>query len=429
MSEVKELKIGRVVFPICKLATGRFVAWWKEGSRRRRVTGVTVEKLKDKLSRIAVNILNGEIDAANLDASDHRAYRAAREALAPWKIPVDAVAREYAAARELLGDVSVLDAIRFYKRHAGVEIIERSVSAAVVEFLASLSSQTLSPEYQRQCRQDLGGFVKFAGEKLCSEVTVTMIDQFLDTCGRRRRQGKEIVFTPASNWRRNQIRNTLATLFRFARDRKYLLPERKTQAEFVKRRKVVRASKPVWAPPILKRALETVAEHYPHWLPWIAISAFTGMRTGAILKLRWNHVHWDSALIEVGAANSKVNTRFVARMRPALLSWLAPWRNKTGPVCERKDVGEFTELLRDRYGLPYVKNVFRHSYISYRLAECGNIDVTADETNTSPGKIRTNYREIHAMTGELVTPALAEEWLSLAPKQDEKIIQPTFKFA
>lgn len=423
---MRELKIGRVTFPVCVQADGRHVAWWKEGSARRRVTAKDWDQLKGRLQKISAQLLSGELDAAQLGTADHRAYLAARTALAPFHLAVDLAAREYAAARGLLGEIGLLDAVRFYKRHAGVEIIERTVSAAVLEFLQSQASENLSESYRRQCRQDLARFAARFGEKLLSEISAGDIDSFVDGTGHERRDGERRVFVAASGSRRNQVRGTVITLFKFSRDRKYLLAERSTQADAVKRRKAVGGGKPVWTPAHLRRALESTLEHERAWLPWLAISALTNMRTGAILRLDWSDFHWEASLIEVAAAHSKVETRFVVRMSPALAAWLEPWRHARGPVMVNKRIADFTGRLRSVYGLPYQKNVLRHSWISYRLAESGQIEVVADEANTSAKKIRSNYRQIKTVTGEMVTKETAEKWLGLMPEHGANVIQASF---
>lgn len=57
-------------------------------------------------------------------------------------------------------------------------------------------------------------------------------------------------------------------------------------------------------------------------------------------------------------------------------------------------------------GLPYKKNAFRNSYISYRLAEAKDINAVAYEIGNSPKMIRKYYLD-------LVTPEQAKAWFSL----------------
>ncbi len=57
-------------------------------------------------------------------------------------------------------------------------------------------------------------------------------------------------------------------------------------------------------------------------------------------------------------------------------------------------------------------NALRHSYISYRVAETGDVNRTALEAGNSAAMIFSNYRE-------LVTPQEAEKWFSILPARKQ----------
>lgn len=430
----RELKVGRVVFPLCQLGDGRVMSWYKDGSRRRMVTATKLPKLKAKLERIAAAMLSGTLDAAQLEAADHRAYLAARETLRPWKTPVDLAAREYAAAREALGAVAIMDAVRFYQRHAGIEIIDRAVHEVVLEFLQAKAAKGVSPSYREQIGKDLARFDAAFGSRIIADLKAADIDAYLDTLGQRRRQmenGKQTGhrFVPASAWRRNQVRGTLATLFAFARARHYLTPEKTTQVQRVEKRKAISQSCAVISPAQLRTYLDATAEHARQWLPWLAIGAFTGMRTGAILRLSWKHVLWEKQLIEVEASASKIGRQYHAPMHPTLLAWLAPWSDARGAIAPETRVAKFTGKLSRWTCVPWRKNTLRASFISYRYAATGDANLVARECNTSPAEIMEHYRDIRTATGEIVTRDLAEEWFAILPKTKGNVIQADFRYA
>jgi hypothetical protein len=60
-------------------------------------------------------------------------------------------------------------------------------------------------------------------------------------------------------------------------------------------------------------------------------------------------------------------------------------------------------------------NALRHSFISYRVAQTQNVAQVALEAGNSPQMIFRHYRE-------LVRPADAKTWFSLAPDKSRKII-------
>ena len=54
------------------------------------------------------------------------------------------------------------------------------------------------------------------------------------------------------------------------------------------------------------------------------------------------------------------------------------------------------------------KNALRHSYISYRVAECADVARVADESGNSPAVIKSNYLK-------RVKPEQAKEWFGVLP--------------
>src|SRR5438132_758625 len=93
-----ELRILGITFPLRRYDDGRLVSWYYNGTRRVRVTRVDEADLRAALELAAVRILNGQVDVNELGGVEARAMIAAREAIAKFRIPMDVVAREYAAA-------------------------------------------------------------------------------------------------------------------------------------------------------------------------------------------------------------------------------------------------------------------------------------------------------------------------------------------
>jgi hypothetical protein len=71
----------------------------------------------------------------------------------------------------------------------------------------------------------------------------------------------------------------------------------------------------------------------------------------------------------------------------------------------------------DKDKMKWKKNALRHSYISYRVAECADVARVADESGNSPGIIKTNYLK-------RVKPDQAAEWFNIMPAavEDGKIL-------
>jgi hypothetical protein len=62
----------------------------------------------------------------------------------------------------------------------------------------------------------------------------------------------------------------------------------------------------------------------------------------------------------------------------------------------------------DKDKMRWKKNALRHSYISYRVAECADVARVADESGNSPAVIKANYLK-------RVKPDQAKEWFGIVP--------------
>ena len=155
-------------------------------------------------------------------------------------------------------------------------------------------------------------------------------------------------------------------------------------------------------------------------LPYIVIGAFAGLRGAEIQRLDWSEVDLQDGFIEVKAEKSKTDTRRIVPIKPNLASWLKDCRKKSGPVCPFKNVvNQLMKLVAKvnaamPKGTPakdkmrWKKNALRHSYISYRVAECADVARVSDESGNSPAIVKANYLK-------RVKPDAAKEWFNIMP--------------
>ena len=114
--------------------------------------------------------------------------------------------------------------------------------------------------------------------------------------------------------------------------------------------------------------------------------------------------------IQVTAENAKTRRRRLVEIQPVLRAWLA-----VGGVLPLRDVNQrmraFTALLRElRTPVPWLHNVTRHSFVSYRLAACQSSARVALEAGHSEQMLFQHYRE-------LVTEQAAAEFWDLTPER------------
>jgi integrase len=204
----------------------------------------------------------------------------------------------------------------------------------------------------------------------------------------------------------------------------------------------------------------------PDHVPFLAISAFAGVRHAEIQRLDWSNVDRQAGIIEIKAGMAKTASRRVIPIVPNLAAWLKDFKRESGAVCGYANmVVQFVELTRrvnerrraawakknnigaealmaaDKAAaerlkkLPLKKrrsrrtlmpgaetaaeegwapfawkhNALRHSFISYRVADIQNVAQVALEAGNSPQMIFQHYRE-------LVRPEAAKAWFSIEPK-------------
>ena len=315
----------------------------------------------------------------------------------------------------------------------------------------------LSEGYLNHLRYDLK---KFSGAFHCNIGTMlgTDIDAWL--------RGLEV-----SARTRNNLRNSVQTLFGYAKARKYL-PKDHDELDAVARAKDgggdIEVFTPVELGEILNRADEAL-------IPFLTLGAFAGVRHAEIQRLDWRDIQFEAGIVEIRAKMAKTASRRTIPLLDNLRAWLELHRAPGGPVCkylnaaseiddlvrrinearravwaQAKGVGDdelkrADEQARKRLAKGKVRggkrsrrgelpppgaetakdegwtafawkhNALRHSFISYRVAETQDVAKVSLEAGNSPQMIFKHYRE-------LVRPADAKTWFALAPGGESKVV-------
>ena len=146
-------------------------------------------------------------------------------------------------------------------------------------------------------------------------------------------------------------------------------------------------------------------------IPYVALGAFTGARRSEILRLHWSHIWRIKGQLELEAHRTKTCQRRLVPIQPNLKAWLAPWKNSTGPIWTDSDSAfhHALEMLMKATDLKG-RNLLRHSYASYRLAQIEDAPKVALELGHSVQKLFSNYRS-------LVTQDEATLWFGIMPPE------------
>ena len=385
------------------------LSYWLEGKRKRQVFP-TLQAAKDEAALKAIAFTNGQLGVANMTNADSAAYTRAIALLQPVGAPLEFAASEYASAVTRLGAVSLSQAVDFYLKRHPVHLVPKMVKEVADEMIQLKRADQLSERYVQQLEYAMNRFTGRFHGRLC-DVRGTDVDAWL----------RELGVAPRT---RNNLRNSVQALFNFSTSRKYL-PKDHDEMDAVPVAKDNGGEIEIFTP---GEMAELLAVASPEHLPFLAISAFAGVRHAELQRLDWANVKREARIIEIRAGTAKTASRRVIPILPNLAAWLKPHWQESGTICYYAYMGnEFGELTQrvnaarkkkaesgkqKADGVPvfaWKHNALRHSFISYRVADLQNVAQVALEAGNSPQMIFKHYRE-------LVRPAAAKEWFSTNPK-------------
>jgi integrase len=362
--------------------------------------------------------------------------------LDPVGVQVENAAAEFVQAKQVLGDVPLLQAAEYYVRRHPARIAPRPVVEVAEEMLQFKQSDGLSDEYLRHLRYDMKRFsAAFHGN--IGTVMGPDIDKWLRGLG-------------VSPRTRNNLRASVQTLFAFAKAQRYL-PKDHDEIDSVMLAKEGVSEIKIFTP---KEMAEILAHADRRLIPFLALGAFAGIRHAEIQRLEWTDIHFDAGIVEIRAAKAKTASRRTVPILDNLRAWLMRHRREAGSVCggldTKNEIPALVQIINEARRAVWAKakrvsaeqlkgtenqarqdaakpkskappgaetahiegwpafawkhNALRYSFISYRVAEIQNVAQVSLEAGNSPQMIFKHYRE-------LVRPAAAKEWFSITPKE------------
>ena len=379
---------------------GYTLAYYQDGRRKREI-GSDYSAILDRANEVLDDLETGTPTTGGaLKSSERGEFSRAKVTLARKgvKLPLDVVASHYGEAVKLLGSDLVIEAAREYAKRHPVKLPQKTVTEIVDEFIEAKRAKGVSQRYMEDLVYRLGQFKAFSKENI-GHVDADKIRLFLDSLTKV--NGEKV---SARSY--NNFRLTLITLFEFAKKRK-CLPADWNEFDGVDKMNDKNGKIEIFTPAEISKLLAAASSDV---IPFLAIGGFAGLRSAEIERLDWRDVKFETRFVVVEAAKAKTAARRQVEMHPNLLAWLLPYAKKDGRVWLQNE-DYLYKALRDISAsakVPWKNNALRHSFISYRVAESGDVNRTALEAGNSPSMIFSNYRE-------LVTPQEAKTWFSIMP--------------
>jgi len=381
-----EVKEGNISVPIYEFSDGRYCVDILLGEKRKRITRASLDAAKVEARKLIAQIASGRAHEEPMTLAEVEDYRLSKDKLAPFGVSLLTAVEEWIAGR---GKTP--------------RVITKKVCEVVEEFLTSKRVEGVSFFHLEDRKYRLNKFAGAVPGRI-DQITTHEVEVWLNGLG-------------VSGRTRNNYRNAVLQLFRYARAKRYLPRNEPTAVEDVAAANSGEGAIEIYTP----QELRLLLSHAPaKLLPFFAVGAFAGLRSQEIMRLDWSDIRFEQGFIEVAAAKAKTASRRLAPLLPALAAWLLPRRKKSGHVVgyTRNDMlsvarQEFckTGITCDDETIEFTwkPNALRHSYATYRLADIKDAARVALEMGNSPAMLFRNYRE-------LVSEQQAGEWFSVLPK-------------
>ncbi len=371
-----------------------FTLSWKEGGRRKLRSIGDMDEARMVAQQTTVRLTNGFSTSDEATKRDIELLRHCEGQAKQFGVTLAAAIDKWVSARTAVVGITLSDAVRFYQANRTDLFAVKSTAQVAEEFVESRRTSGVSDIYARNCRDHLKRYTSKVGGNI-GDVSVSDMNQFLTGL-----KGLGVVS-------KKGIRRNIVTMFGFAKRQGYLHPDRKTAAEQSESFKEAETEVEIFTPEEMKGLL--LASH-ARILPLVAIGAFAGIRSAEIRRLHWEDIKWDRGHIEIAGRKAKTAARRLVPLPENLKTWLSPWREETGPIISITDPSGALNDVAVKAKIPggWRQNALRHSFISYRVAETGDVARTALEAGNSPKMIFRHYREV-------VTEDAAKVWFSITP--------------
>jgi integrase len=375
---------------------------------RGRIRAATIQEAKQKGLPVAKEIAKEGEAAIHLLPEERRIYIIAKKALTPYALAVDEGARRLAEILKQLNGEPFEKVFQVYNASSQKLKLGAKTPEVYEHYLNDQQVVRGNTEYHiRDVERWVGRFAKaFPGEII--PITTDQIDSWLKGLGGKARS-------------KNNARDHVIAFFNFAQQKDYL-PKSLDHAA-VGTSPFNDARKKITTEEGAKESIEDIEFYLPDEMrrlliaaplrirPSFELKAFSGVRTEEMIRFWWVFIKEVEKIIHIPKEIAKLKFRTIPILDNLQIRLAAyDQATKQGRVC--KDWGSANSLYHawlrvcKDAGVPYKKNAFRDSYITYRVALTNDPKLVAMESGNSEKMIRENY--LH-----LATKEQAQEWFSL----------------
>lgn len=407
VKEFKKNGISVRIRPTIKNGVTRFVLDYRANGQRKLVWRSTMAKARTAADAAVDKITEGQSEVLNLKSADAhaiiraRAFIKGKEGETKIEKEIDELVGEICEIRRMLGGrATPLEVTRDWLRRNAVELPKITVADAVKEIKKQAETDGKSDLRRKQLANVLDRFAENFNQEV-STLTPKLIAEYLtalELAERTRRNHRDVI---------GFFNRWLVLRGYLAKGTDWLEGVQNYSARKLGQISTYTADE--------MRRLITAADK--RILPMIVIGGFAGLRHAEIARLEWQDIDLEEGFIEVKAENAKTDTRRIVPLKPNLKAFLKKLAKKSGKVVSvvnttkqlLKTASDTADAENEIEALEWKHNALRHTYISARVAETGDVPRVADEAGNSPQVIRTNYLK-------RMRPAAATEWFAIEPQ-------------
>ena len=402
-----------------------FIIPYYEGSIRKTPRRNTLEKAIHHAEEVAKRLSKDGAKAEFLSEKDRRIYTLAKASAKKLNLDVDAACRKLLELQERLKTGTLEQAVDFHNDHG--QRVKHGIANTTIyeEYLEHMEKRGAGNYHERDIKRYVGPFIaEFPGS--ISPIQTPEIDEYLGSLDKKQQEKRNDDDYKTRARSKNNVRDAIIGYFNFAQEKGYLpqgIPHAASlTTEFRDKRQpieneqqalVLLQPNDIYLPDQMRKILVTAKEYEPVVLPSMEIKAFSGVRTEEMVRLWWVMVCEPEELIRIPDAVGKIDARRVpilANLKRRLAAHPAEIKHDRVAVdwSIANSLYHAWERVCRKAGVPYLRNAFRNSYFTYRLAIVGDKDKVAEEGGTSAGELEKNY-----LSRAPVSRAMAEEWFSL----------------
>lgn len=377
---------------------------WRENGQAMRTTRADLEKAREwarrKVREMATATGGRWVSPARAERLEwlERLAGGAEEA---WR-----VLQEWEeAVRVLEGRGSVLEAVRWFVEQgppaAGRMTLREAVEGFCAEYVGHVEKTTWKP-VRIELRTALGRF----GDLDLLEVSPALLDGHCRRLGRR----GDALGKPVDRTVRNRM-GMWTTFFNRCQVLGWWPDGKRLPTEAFRRPRKVDVAPVVFSPEKGLEILRAVRLRCPQFLSYVLIAGWLGLRPFEVQRVKRADFDWEAGLLHVCAATARkvrrerwvpMDGRLARVLRPLLEAEEGHHLAARDKAARRNGRMYVSVMLREVGVIEeWPQDVWRHSFISYRLQVLEKIAAVAEEAGNSEREIRASYkRPIPPGTGE-----------------------------